>query len=234
MQNWLGWIRWLNPVFYGLESVMLNEFVGRNFSCSTFVPMGPGYGSAAPSERVCSSAGSVPGQDFVSGTTYLRISYGFDNAHRWRNFGVLIAYMFLFMGLHLVAAEYIAGERSKGEVLVFSRKAMKQHLKRGAVDVETGAAARAQLSSGEDSDGVAGMHKQTSVFHWKDVCYDIKIKGEPRRILDHVDGWVKPGTLTALMVSLSDHCGFLYGMKAWLTIVDRASLVPEKLLFLTS
>jgi len=31
------------------------------------------------------------------------------------------------------------------------------------------------------------------------VCYDIKIKGEPRRILDHVDGWVKPGTLTALM-----------------------------------
>lgn len=203
MQGWLGWIRWLNPVFYGLESVMLNEFVGRNFSCSTFVPMGPGYGSAAPSERVCSSAGSIPGQDFVSGTTYLGISYGFDNAHRWRNFGVLIAYMILFMGLHLVAAEYIAGERSKGEVLVFSRKAMKQHLKQGAVDVETGAAGRAQLSSsGEDSEGVAGMHKQTSVFHWKDVCYDIKIKGEPRRILDHVDGWVKPGTLTALMVSL--------------------------------
>jgi ATP-binding cassette, subfamily G (WHITE), member 2, PDR len=28
---------------------------------------------------------------------------------------------------------------------------------------------------------------------------DIKIKGEPRRLLDHVDGWVKPGTLTALM-----------------------------------
>ena len=26
-----------------------------------------------------------------------------------------------------------------------------------------------------------------------------KIKGQPRRILDHVDGWVKPGTLTALM-----------------------------------
>jgi ATP-binding cassette subfamily G (WHITE) protein 2 (PDR) len=27
----------------------------------------------------------------------------------------------------------------------------------------------------------------------------IKIKTETRRILDHVDGWVKPGTLTALM-----------------------------------
>ena len=28
---------------------------------------------------------------------------------------------------------------------------------------------------------------------------DIKIKSENRRILDRVDGWVKPGTLTALM-----------------------------------
>jgi ATP-binding cassette subfamily G (WHITE) protein 2 (PDR) len=40
---------------------------------------------------------------------------------------------------------------------------------------------------------------QTDVFTWTDVCYDIKIKGEPRRLLDNVSGWVKPGTLTALM-----------------------------------
>jgi ABC-type multidrug transport system ATPase subunit len=31
------------------------------------------------------------------------------------------------------------------------------------------------------------------------VCYCIKIKGESRCIPDNVDGWVKPGTLTALM-----------------------------------
>lgn len=43
------------------------------------------------------------------------------------------------------------------------------------------------------------IERQTAVFHWQDICYDIKIKGEARRILDHVDGWVKPGTLTALM-----------------------------------
>lgn len=45
------------------------------------------------------------------------------------------------------------------------------------------------------------IQKQTAIFTWKDVVYDIKIKKEERRILDHVDGWVKPGTLTALMVS---------------------------------
>ena len=43
------------------------------------------------------------------------------------------------------------------------------------------------------------IQKQTAIFSWRDVTYDIKIKKEERRILDHVDGWVKPGTLTALM-----------------------------------
>ncbi|RAL67057.1 hypothetical protein DID88_007837 [Monilinia fructigena] len=40
---------------------------------------------------------------------------------------------------------------------------------------------------------------KTAIFHWDDVHYDIKIKNEPRKLLDGVDGWVKPGTLTALM-----------------------------------
>lgn len=56
------------------------------------------------------------------------------------------------------------------------------------------------------TDASAIIKKQTAIFHWEDVCYDIKIKGEPRRILDHVDGWVKPGTLTALMVCSSFSC----------------------------
>src|SRR2546429_4123855 len=40
---------------------------------------------------------------------------------------------------------------------------------------------------------------QKDVFTWRDVCLDITIKGESRRLLDGVSGWVKPGTLTALM-----------------------------------
>ena len=55
-------------------------------------------------------------------------------------------------------------------------------------------------SHNEKTKAEADIPRQTSIFSWKDVVYDIKIKGEPRRILDHVDGWVKPGTLTALMV----------------------------------
>ncbi|KAH6849603.1 ABC-2 type transporter-domain-containing protein [Chaetomium sp. MPI-CAGE-AT-0009] len=204
MQVWLGWLRWLNPVFYALESTFLNEFAGQQFPCVDYVPSGPGYESVETHQTVCSVTGSVPGQPFVDGAAYLEASFGFNPAHRWRNLGIIIAYMLLFLVLHLVGTEYVASERSKGEVLVFTRKAMsrKPH-GTGLNDAETGGPAYAtqkQTGSPSDSDGgTSGVEKQTKVFHWKDVCYDIKIKGEPRRILDNVDGWVKPGTLTALM-----------------------------------
>jgi hypothetical protein len=47
------------------------------------------------------------------------------------------------------------------------------------------------------------IQKQEAIFSWRDVRFDIKIKKQNKKILDHVDGWVKPGTLTALMVSLT-------------------------------
>ncbi|KAK1598936.1 ABC-2 type transporter [Colletotrichum navitas] len=199
MQVWLSWLRWINPAFYGLESVLVNEFVGRDFPCSTFIPQGPNYNSVASNQRACSSPASVLGQDFVRGTDYLLTLYNFENSHRWRNFGILIAWMIFFMALHLCATEYISSERSKGEVLVFSRKAMRRFRKQWTGDVESDSASNPQQTSSDNNGNVSGIEEQASVFHWKDVCYDIKIKGEPRRILDEVSGWVKPGTLTALM-----------------------------------
>jgi ATP-binding cassette subfamily G (WHITE) protein 2 (PDR) len=44
------------------------------------------------------------------------------------------------------------------------------------------------------------VQKQVSIFHWENVNYEVQIKSETRTILDSVDGWIKPGTLTALMV----------------------------------
>lgn len=84
--------------------------------------------------------------------------------------------------------------------------------------------------TGADRANAGIIQKQTAIFSWKDVVYDIKIKKEPRRILDHVDGWVKPGTLTALMVS----CCFPLGeiLKQDSRII-RAFLVLVRLPFST-
>lgn len=70
-------------------------------------------------------------------------------------------------------------------------------------DIESGTAEKTPGKPSREGKEEVNIQRQTSIVSWKDVVYDIKIKGEERRILDHVDGWVKPGTLTALMVSLS-------------------------------
>jgi hypothetical protein len=75
--------------------------------------------------------------------------------------------------------------------------------KKGAKDIELQSPLRdVNVEKQQDSSlnvGV-GLATDTAVFHWEDLCYDIQVKKENRRILDHVDGWVKPGTATALMV----------------------------------
>lgn len=107
---------------------------------------------------------------------------------------------------HLLTTEYITAAKSKGEVLVFRRSHIRnEKRKKSAEDVEASIAFQGRETSGEkgvDDDAAAAIQKQTSIFHWEDVVYDIKIKNEPRRLLDHIDGWVEPGKLTALMVNL--------------------------------
>ena len=94
-------------------------------------------------------------------------------------------------------AEYISAKRSKGEVLVYPRGKLPQALESNN-DIETHYPKRNSSADGEKE--TARIPPQTAIFSWKDVVYDIQIKKEHKRILDHVDGWVKPGTLTALMV----------------------------------
>ncbi|KAL4902000.1 hypothetical protein BDW74DRAFT_66603 [Aspergillus multicolor] len=202
MRGWASWIRWLNPISYGFEAVMVNEFDGREFPCVGFVPSGPGYENVSPDQRVCSTVGAVPGSDVVQGTAFVRSAYGYEYSHRWRNFGIIFAITFFLAVCHLVTSEIVASQRSKGEVLVFRRgKAHKAHAKRLQADEEQVAApatVREKIASDEPG-VVSGVEKQTSIFHWEDVTFDIKIKGQPRRILDRIDGWIRPGTLTALM-----------------------------------
>jgi ABC-type multidrug transport system permease subunit/ABC-type multidrug transport system ATPase subunit len=106
--------------------------------------------------------------------------------------------MIFFMATYLIGTEYISESKSKGEVLLFRRGQTPKRT--GAVDDDIEMTDVSSGKNGSESGGEsAAIQRQTAVFHWQDVCYDIKIKNEERRILDHVDGWVKPGTCTALM-----------------------------------
>ncbi|KAJ5784024.1 uncharacterized protein N7518_009701 [Penicillium psychrosexuale] len=197
MLGWARWIAYINPISYGFESLMINEFHNRDFICVNYVPSGPDYTDVGTHNRVCSTVGSVPGQPYVNGDDYIESAYGYTASHKWRNIGIIFAFMFALMVVYLIATEFITEKKSKGEILVFRRghKALKKS--KSEDDVEGGSSRSIAVKT--QSDGIAIIERQTAIFQWKDVCYDIKIGKDHRRILDHVDGWVKPGTLTALM-----------------------------------
>lgn len=151
---------------------------------------------------ICSSTGAQAGRLTVSGDDYISIAFSYSYSHVWRNFGILIAFLVGFNIIYFVATELNSSTSSSAEVLVFRRGHAPASLtgepKAGAHDEES-ASGQVQAQEGADSEGVNVIPAQTDIFTWQDVVYDIEIKGNPRRLLDHVSGYVKPGTLTALM-----------------------------------
>lgn len=116
------------------------------------------------------------------------------------------------MMVYLLAAEYITADKGRGEVLLFRRKHKSSFQKqKQSKDEEvvpdsspSTMMSGVKIVNGDDhAENKVKIQKQTSILHWRDVCYDIPWKRGTRRLLNQVDGWVQPGVLTALMVRLA-------------------------------
>ncbi|KAL0955420.1 hypothetical protein HGRIS_001666 [Hohenbuehelia grisea] len=118
----LRWISYINPIRYSFEAVMVNEFHTLNGRCSTLVPSGVGYENVALANQVCTTVGSMPGQDNVDGNRFLDLSFGYRYSHLWRNFGILIAFAMFFTTALLVFTEIqTTTARNENDVVLFRR-----------------------------------------------------------------------------------------------------------------
>ncbi|CAO2652844.1 Nn.00g022550.m01.CDS01 [Neocucurbitaria sp. VM-36] len=203
MPVYFGWLRWINPIFYSVSNtdmiITSNEFHGVSFPCDSFVPMGPGYTQDGNS-FICNTQGAVAGQKFVSGDSFIEVSYQYKWSHVWRNLGILWAFLIFFMMTYFIAVEINSSTSNTAEQLVFQRGHVPAYMQKDgkrSSDEETDGATKP--GEHEGAGDLSAIEEQKGVFTWRDVVYDIEIKGEPRRLLDHVSGYVKPGTMTALM-----------------------------------
>ncbi|GMM34880.1 ATP-binding cassette transporter [Saccharomycopsis crataegensis] len=209
MHPWFKWINWLNPVRYGFESMMVNEFHHVNMTCSAVVPSGPGYEGASVANQVCAFAGSTPGSVYVNGDNYLKLGFDYAFDHLWRNFGILLGFLVFFLSVSAIASEYMKTDVAGYDVLIF--KKTKETLKimagkrQAMADDEKPELQDASLSmdvekQAEATSKVFDSLGSKDLFLWQHVDYDVTLKtGEVRRLLNDVQGYVKPGTLTALM-----------------------------------
>lgn len=140
--------------------------------------------------------GAVTGEDYVNGSTFIQLSYNFSESHLWRNLGILIALGLFFCIVHFLAAEFIRPQASKGEVLLY-RNSRDARVPKTDEESPTTAAV---ISNKEDAAFVpSGIKGRDDIVHWQNLCYDVETKEGTKRLLTEVSGWVKQGTLTALM-----------------------------------
>jgi hypothetical protein len=77
----------------------------------------------------------------------------------------------------------------------------------GKMRLEAESAQPIEKSADEESQQ---PERNENFFQWEDVTYDIQNGGKTKRLLDHVDGWLRGGTLTALTVCILFRVSILY------------------------
>ncbi|CAO2652590.1 Nn.00g008730.m01.CDS01 [Neocucurbitaria sp. VM-36] len=209
MHPWFVWVYWINPLSYGFESLMANEFKGQTIPCvnNNLIPNYlPQYQNVA--NQACAGVGGAT-QDSttVSGDAYLA-SLSYSASHIYRNVGILIAWWALFVGLTIFFTLRWDDAAGSGGTLLVPRE--KQKLVAHPSTPNDEEAQATEKSREEAANGTtdapqnelgASLVRNTSVFTWRNLSYVVKTPTGDRTLLDHVHGYVKPGSLGALMGS---------------------------------
>ncbi|KAI9791015.1 MAG: hypothetical protein M1816_004582 [Peltula sp. TS41687] len=211
MRPWFKWLIHINPVQYGYEALIANEFHTMQIQCVPpyLVPYGPG---SQPGHQACAIQGSRPGQTVVDGEEYIRSSYNYTRAHLWRNIGIIIAFWLFFVVLTMIGMEIQKPNKGGGAVTIFKRGQVPKSVQK---ELEAGGSAPHDEEMGEKKDVIPGkaeerhdsgekhpekgVARNETVFTWTNVNYTIPYEGGQRKLLQDVQGYVRPGRLTALM-----------------------------------
>ncbi|KAI4230807.1 MAG: hypothetical protein LQ349_006013 [Xanthoria aureola] len=210
MHPWFKWLIWINPVQYGFEALMANEFYNLNIECvpPNLVPQGP---TASAQYQSCTLQGSQQGSTIVQGSQYIKTAFTYERAHLWRNFGIITAFWIFFVMLTMLGMELQKPNAGGGAVTIFKRgqapKSVEKAMDSGDTikDEEKAEPVDGNKLSSEDSSGsdegdlVKGVARNESIFTYQNVNYTIPYEKGERQLLKDVQGYVRPGKLTALM-----------------------------------
>lgn len=204
MHPWFVWIFWINPMAYGFESLLGNEFHAQDIPCvgPNIIPNGPGYTTGEGGQSCAGVGGAMPGATSLTGDAYLS-SMSFSHSHIWRNLGIIIAWWMLFVALTIFFTNRwkLLGEGGRSLLIPRELKHRSKHLLQ---DEESQATEKPSAGSASDTPGGSlgnDLIRNKSIFTWKNLTYTVKTPSGDRVLLDDVQGYIKPGTLGALMGS---------------------------------
>ncbi|KAJ3718555.1 ABC-2 type transporter-domain-containing protein [Lentinula raphanica] len=211
MKRWLFWIYYLNPMAYAWQGIMENEFRRINLTCdgAYIVPRnGNGvnkYPDGLGPNQVCTLFGASSGSTSVTGHQYIFAGYGLNTTDLWRRcFLVLIGMFFFFQLTQVIALEFFpqyvvnVGFRIFAKEDSETKKLNEVQRARRAARLEKAGADEKRTQEDERAEEIA-ERPYRKTFTWEKLNYIVPVHGGTVRLLHDVYGYVKPGTLTALM-----------------------------------
>lgn len=208
MVPWFKWYSYINPLLYGFEAMITTEFHGRRMECTNLVPAGPGFESVSPDNQVCGFTASN-GQVYVDGDYYMHVSFDYSFNHVWRNFGILILFFIGFLSINCIISEHVKPILDNGDHLFFIRGGnipddilLDEEIPVNDPESQSSDALtpiQQQFYASRKSRKVSTTLGSQETFIWQHVDYTIPYENAQKKLLDDIQGYVKPGTITLLM-----------------------------------
>ncbi|KAL2067220.1 hypothetical protein VTL71DRAFT_1644, partial [Oculimacula yallundae] len=192
---WLRWIYWINALGLGFSALMENEFSRITLTCTgeSLVPSGPSYTNI--NNQVCTLPGSVAGTDQVSGSAYIINGFSYRPEELWRNFGIIIALIVVFLITNMTLGEWVTFGAGGNTAKVFQ----KSNKERDELNAALIAKREERRAAKGDAQGSEINITSKAVLTWEGLNYDVPTPSGELRLLTNVYGYVQPGELTALM-----------------------------------
>ncbi|KAK0521979.1 ATP-binding cassette transporter snq2, partial [Tilletia horrida] len=171
---------------------MINEFKDLELQCvdAYITPRGGNYPTQLGPNQACTLAGARPGNPVVLGIDYVQTSFGYKRSDQWLYFGIVCIFLVGFVVMAALSVEIFEHGRFSSS-LVVKKKPNKEEAK-----LNERLAERADRTKEREE---RPLDVKSQPFTWEQICYTVPVPGGKRQLLDHVDGFCEPGTLTALM-----------------------------------
>ncbi|GAM17118.1 hypothetical protein SAMD00019534_002930 [Acytostelium subglobosum LB1] len=193
--NWWIWMYWISPIHYSFEGLMSNEHHGLNYHCNGGELVPPSFIADVlfNGTQVC---------PITHGDQFLDIlGFAKNDWFKWIDLAIVCAFAILWsamMYLFLVKVHYdprannaAAEKLNQKRMKRANAAALKEHKVKVHHDHE-------HKHARVKKDIPIGCYMQ-----WKDLVYEVDVKKGRKtqrlRLLDRINGYVKPGMLLALM-----------------------------------
>ncbi|KAI9507719.1 ABC-2 type transporter-domain-containing protein [Russula earlei] len=209
MKKWLSWIFYVNPMAYAFSGLMQNEYNRHNFTCdgSYVIPRNGFNANKYPSSlgpnQVCTLFGASPGYNITTGRSYLLTAYGMVGNDIWcRNFLVLLGWISFYQITQILILDLFRQDSGETVFALFARETSetrKLNARLRERKLRRSQARSAERNGSNNTERSVTIPSDRGVFTWEDLNYQIPVSCGTRQLLSGLYGYVKPGTLTALM-----------------------------------